>query len=373
MKTPSEGRADRLDFVDALRGWAAFGVLVVHTSIWAAGDFPHWFRSILESGSRGVQLFYVVSAFTLFLSVARRKRGEASPIRNFFLRRFFRIAPMFYVALIINLAHRATQPHGLDGVSGWQVVATVLFLNGWSPAWINSIVTGQWSVAIEMMFYLTVPLLALWVKDLTRALWITLWAVVLSVGLNTFMATRAPSENADVWFIFLFYWLPSQAPIFGLGIVLYFQWLRVEKGEINPALAPFFYAAAIVLLFVAGHGGYRFLPGHFVFGIAFVLLALALALRPNRFWVNPVTRSVGLVSYSLYLTHPMTLHVASKALDWVYRRVGMAPSPLARYGLLLSLGGAVAYAFAVLCFWCIEKPGMEAGRRLIRRWETGAN
>jgi peptidoglycan/LPS O-acetylase OafA/YrhL len=46
-------------------------------------------------GARGVQLFYMVSAFTL-LSVSRQPFNA----RSFFIRRFFRIAPAFYIAMI---------------------------------------------------------------------------------------------------------------------------------------------------------------------------------------------------------------------------------------------------------------------------------
>ena len=53
-----------------------------------------------RDSARGVELFFVVSALTLCLSSAARSNREALPTLNFYIRRFFRIAPMFYIAIM---------------------------------------------------------------------------------------------------------------------------------------------------------------------------------------------------------------------------------------------------------------------------------
>ncbi len=78
---------------------AILGVILVHSSQSVAPTNVTllWF---MGEGARGVQLFYVASALTLCMSWVARSSHETFPIRNFYIRRFFRIAPMFYLAIL---------------------------------------------------------------------------------------------------------------------------------------------------------------------------------------------------------------------------------------------------------------------------------
>lgn len=58
---------------------------------------PTAMGQVALTGQRGVALFFIVSAFTLFLSYDNRKE-ERHPTRNFFIRRFFRLAPMAFLS-----------------------------------------------------------------------------------------------------------------------------------------------------------------------------------------------------------------------------------------------------------------------------------
>ena len=94
---PSDTR--KHDFIDALRGLAVLGVVMVHAAQ-AANPESAWLRKLMGSGAHGVQLFYVASALTLCMSWLARSPHESSPARNFYIRRLFRIAPMFSLAIV---------------------------------------------------------------------------------------------------------------------------------------------------------------------------------------------------------------------------------------------------------------------------------
>jgi peptidoglycan/LPS O-acetylase OafA/YrhL len=365
------GEVARLDFVDALRGWAILAVLAVHTTMFTGGALPSWLQRVTAQGSRGVQLFYVVSAFTLFLSLARRKEREERPYRNFFVRRFFRIAPMFYLALIAFLFRDGLGPRYWLGdaprLTVWNILANVFFVNGLNPYTLNSIIPIGWSVAVEMMFYLTLPFLFQRIKNLRTALWLTLGVLVGSVILNRAMSRLHPIGSDELWRNYLFMWLPSQAPVFCLGIVLYFCWERLDRAD--DGFGFWFLAAAIVLAGAACFGGYAFFPGHFVFGIAFVLLALGLAMRRSVFWVNPITMSLGKVSYSLYLTHLLVLPYCAKTMNRIYNATGFYPAGVAEYLALWICGTVACFLVATACYVAVERPGIELGRRWIQRLE----
>ena len=123
-------------FLDALRGLAALAVVVVHTvQNFNAGSLT----PLLGLGAAGVQLFYIVSAYSLCLSFNQRRSSEPHAMRSYLVRRLFRIAPLFWVAMALYLlrplylADSATpvdvHPPTWD-LMPWHVLSTLLFVNG---------------------------------------------------------------------------------------------------------------------------------------------------------------------------------------------------------------------------------------------------
>jgi peptidoglycan/LPS O-acetylase OafA/YrhL len=63
-------------------------------------------RVFTNTGDLGVQLFFVVSSFTIFNSYAKQKEKNSINInRIFFIKRFFRIAPNYYIAGLIYILY----------------------------------------------------------------------------------------------------------------------------------------------------------------------------------------------------------------------------------------------------------------------------
>jgi exopolysaccharide production protein ExoZ len=115
----------RLGYIDALRGYAILGVIVVHV----AQCVPRleWPLSLVASqGARGVQLFFVVSGLTLMLSWHARNDGIAA----FYVRRVFRIVPMFWlaIALFVSLDGFGPRYWAPDGIGWTHVAATALLV-----------------------------------------------------------------------------------------------------------------------------------------------------------------------------------------------------------------------------------------------------
>ena len=146
--------------IDLLRGFAAISVLTLHVialSNWTA--FPTrgplaWFRV----GALGVDLFFVISGFVIahsaFSSFERRKFGFVWP---YLKHRLFRIVPLFYLTLAVFLC---VEPSLLSsGVFLDRFISHVLFYFTFQFDRFSSINGPNWSVGIEMQFYLLMAIL----------------------------------------------------------------------------------------------------------------------------------------------------------------------------------------------------------------------
>src|SRR3984893_16450037 len=124
-------------------------------------------KSFTDYGSRGVQLFFIVSAFTLF----RNFTLKFNP-KSFYIRRYARIAPMFFLALIfyaiVGLPGSRIDAWNLGGYSTYMLI--IPFLHGLSPYSYNALVPGGLSVACEFLFYYSLPFLAFFCRGFRSTL-----------------------------------------------------------------------------------------------------------------------------------------------------------------------------------------------------------
>jgi peptidoglycan/LPS O-acetylase OafA/YrhL len=361
---PPRDDVQHYPFIDALRGWAFLSVVLVHVhgSLLA----PEWLGLFQRAGNYGVQLFFVVSALTLFMSYESRRTRDRRPEAAFFIRRFFRIAPMFWLAMIGYLA--------LDGIASRgftlpQIAATAAFLHGWHPSTINAIVPGGWSIAVEMNFYLMLPFCFHHLQSLGRS--VAAWAAVLAASLGICALTkkvlvRSFGGETELLHNFLYYWLPRQLPVFFLGFVLYFLMKRVRASARPPSGTGLLVVSlgTIGALLAVGH---RLPLTYLLFSVAFVLLALALSIRPTLILVNPLTRYAGKVSYSAYLTH----FVVVRGVEGLVPRWGLGSAldahPVAGFVLLYLASVAVTIVASTLTYHAVEMPGQNLGKKLIRK------
>ena len=370
-------------FLDALRGIAVLGVVALHTV--QNFHFPP-LESAIGYGEYGVALFYMVSAFSLCLSLDQRRRDENRPLLNYAIRRLFRIAPMFYLAVVIYLLKPYILPAGTAPLylspicwptEAWHAVLTVLFLNGWHYQAINLIVPGGWSVAVETNFYLLLPLLFRFATSLRRSLALFAATLVantaLRKGLYLAFAARVPAAHAAAFGVFSEMWLPSQLPVFALGIIMFRAINPSDIASTPPQprrMAALFGAlgASVLLAWQTLAGKtHRWVPREVLISIVLMFGAMLLAYRPYRALVNPFTRYLGKISYSVYLMHFVALHSVYWSSTHWYEPWRGHPLPFA-----LAFPGVLALAMLIstITFQMVEVPGQSLGRRLIARLES---
>jgi peptidoglycan/LPS O-acetylase OafA/YrhL len=348
-----------LPFIDGLRGLAVLMVVLSHTSQHlGAGSFHFALtKSLTESGDRGVQLFFILSAFTLFSSSLVRFKRDTRPTRNFYIRRIFRILPFWWV--IVAFWALYYQPHF------YQVLPSILFVFGFLRFDGNlEIVPGGWTLFVEETFYLLLPLLFSKITNLWRAtgLFVALW-LVGDIWLSEASKIKFFEPSQFVFFAPLTHWFA-----FGLGIVGYYlvrhqlfkrhvltnrsAWLLVDALAIGGAwicLNADFRSQTIVLflVFLAA-----FLEGGFI----------------GKIMRNPLLMRFGRYCYSMYLLQFALLVLLDPFRDWLFQTLHIASRSyevrlLVYYPVMLIILLAVSF----LTFNLVEKPCIDLGKRLIIR------
>ena len=148
---------------------AALYVVLFHTVYGSGFAVPHWFKTFLSLGGASVSFFFVLSGY--ILSTVYLKRGLSLDIRRFWIARFARVYPLFFVILVLDtpqiLLDRAMR-YGWS-MSIWKTATNftldVFLLQGWSAAF-NAINFPSWSLSDEAFFYAIFPLAGVFVWKL---------------------------------------------------------------------------------------------------------------------------------------------------------------------------------------------------------------
>jgi peptidoglycan/LPS O-acetylase OafA/YrhL len=351
-------------YLKTLDGWRAvaiIGVMVYHATtslFYPYGPHPSYRALVLiQLGAKGVDIFFGISG----LLICNRLLGEwrASGrirLRDFYLRRTFRILPPYALYLAVL---------GLIAAAGVLVVedrewwGCALFLRNYigprgSPGWY----TGHfWSLSVEEHFYLLWPGLLV-VCGPRRGRWVVV-LLALAVGAWRELDAR-------------FQWLSWLGPggmrtdtridtlLWGCWMALLLE-IPATRARLGRWLRPGVWLALVVALLAC----YRYHPPleSFWQSLLIPFLLVGTVLHPDgpagRFLEWAPLRWLGRMSYSLYLWQQVFLLGSWRAIR---------PFPLGRLQELpLNLLGT--FACAALSYYCVERPMIRLGKRLIESWD----
>jgi peptidoglycan/LPS O-acetylase OafA/YrhL len=365
-------------YIDALRGYAILLVMAVHTSQLAVA-WGGVGRAVVDQGARGVQLFFVASALTLVMSWRSRNDG----ILRFYVRRLFRIAPMFWLGIIFfvwldGFGPRYFAPNGIDEK---HVILTSLFMHGWHPEYITSVVHGGWSIAVEMMFYLVFPVMIFFIRGWVSALTCLVLAnFFANMALQLFWLKRSvlwPGISDDLVSTFLNLWFPSQLPVFVVGFLVFFV-VRDAKGVLpvwSVRLLLFFSLLAMLGL-ALDQTPIRVLGQtisiYVSYALCFGLFAFCLAEGAANWLVNVPIRYLGKVSFSAYLWHFAVLGSIS-----ALAKGGVDPLNLKNtiYGFYFFCGFfpfliLVTTFLSTITYRLVERPMISIGNNFLKKFHN---
>ena len=360
----------RLEWIDVLRGIAILMVVLLHV-----GTHSHVQEKLIKSftdyGSRGVQLFFIVSAFTLFRNFTQKFNPK-----SFYIRRYARIAPMFFLALIfyaiVGLPGSKLDMWNLGDHSTYMLV--IPFLHGLSPYSYNALVPGGWSVACEFLFYYSLPFLAFFCRGFRSTLIVLclalieadIWTRLYQSHLEPFFSGHAASIDisrpiSDFINLAFFY----QIPVFISGMLLVYVNIDAIRHScakskiLSSAVRVSPYLAAIILLAAAASGNAT-LQSRMATIFVFSFLVFSFSLSPQNLLVNKAIILIGKYSYSIYLVHFVFLDPYTKLT------AGWLPNlaPILQLIVVFGLVATSSYVISMLTYRFIEDPFIKLGHRL---------
>ena len=329
--------------IEGLRGLAVAWVMLFHYVVVRDGRFDdpaiaaissvHPLNVIARNGYLGVDLFFLISGFLLTLPwFMRAAQGRAAPsVRDFYARRFWRIAPAYYVQLVVLFA--IVLPL-LKGLTYWRadlyvIAANALahlgFIHNTTPLTSGSLgINGAlWTLAVEAQYYALVPLAAVLflrapLTGLVAAFGMAIvWQLGTRYGFDSLVALQRSLGTPWGWSEatvrqLLLTQLPSYFAHFALGILAGRAWLSWRQRPLARrwrwALRVGSAFALLGLYSVYGHvgpvlGDATWIIVPLAFGLAFFALA-----ANDRAGTHPILGGgplafLGRVSYSAYLYH----------------------------------------------------------------------
>lgn len=353
----------KYQYIDSLRGIAVLLVILVHiyrvldntTDYFQYGGL---FLQIIDGGAYGVQLFFIVSAFTLMMSYYNRIE-EPNRTRNFFIRRFFRIAPMYYLAIIYFTLDKYLQFNFINpdfsAIPVGSLLSNVFFTNALIPEHTNNYVPGGWSVSVEFLFYFTLPFICQKIKSFNSALVLFLLTLLFAVIIDPFVKAHTHYPDFHEYNFFI------QLPVFPLGIMAYF-YLNRNQHEIKPFAWGF--TAILILVFC-----YVSVPKNIMFSLVFVLLLIIQNKYRFRAFSNKLLASIGKVSFSMYLVHFAVMYLFNRFHFSHVIGVSGFETCLLNFILMYIIVAVLTYIISSITYRIIELPGQNLGRKIIKKIE----
>jgi peptidoglycan/LPS O-acetylase OafA/YrhL len=349
--------------LDHLRAFAILYVILFHYQFFG---HPAWVKTIAGFGWSGVDLFFVLSGFLisgqLFGTIAK---GKQISLSEFFIKRFFRIIPPFLLVVILYAAFPALREWGhLSPI--WRYLTFTL--NFGLDLRKYGTFSHAWSLCVEEQFYFFLPLLFVLFSYLKIGSKAAYLLIVLFIGgfiirfwsWNYFIEPVLSTDNYGAyWNEYIYYptYNRLDSLLVGVSIAGLYTFYPSIKAIVNKH-CNLVMLSGIVLWVISylvckGYSTYNTTMWGFpliALSYGLILAAIVCPASPIYRFKSYFTAQIATLSYSMYLTHKIVIHV----IQTLTEKAGMDKN--SNLTMLICLIGVIAGA--LLSRYVIEKPAM---------------
>lgn len=324
----------RLFGLDLLRTIAVLLVLLAHTIPYIGKS--QFINSIsFFSAIIGVEFFFVLSGFligTILLKMHdQNKKTDINTIKIFWIRRWFRTLPNYYLILIISaiLFYLLTKQFIFSTLYG---LSFFVFLQNFSSEFTNYFFGVSWSLVVEEWFYLLFPLLLFVIQFIfpskKKSFFLTLLLFILiPLFIKIYLASFDYKIAWDAGYRKIAV-LRLDAISFGV-LIAYLNYYKETVLEKRKLLFLFFGSFLFIILNILLYNlqivNYDFEnakqlidPGIFMKTFFFSFMSFSIALLipfllsikiKEKSYIYRGVNFISLISYSIYLSHPLYIFV----------------------------------------------------------------
>jgi peptidoglycan/LPS O-acetylase OafA/YrhL len=345
--------------IDIVRALAALGVFYYHNhagGLLAKYSHLSFLRSTDAFGAiYAVPLFFLISGYCIHASNIKYLRTNGSlPLKEYYIRRFLRIYPPYFVALFFALLvnYLATPNYSVNTTD---FLVHLFSLQGFTVAWFNTINIVLWTISVEIAFYIIYPVFYYirYKSNLNYALAFAFLVSCLSIGWYMYRGGIT---------------LPERFSAFNL----WFAWccgaFLADKKTLNPGdlKKPVYLVVYMVIL--AGFICLNYIPNSLAilfdqFNVLFWTAPMLYILskedwlrKRKNLWLIRIMAAIGLSSYSLYLLHEPLIFLKN-FLVHKYFSASFQPAGVALGVLIVPMIAWVSYYF-------VERPFISKKRKL---------
>ena len=293
------------------RYYLAVMVCISHLMPW---EYMHF-------GMYAVFAFFTLSGYLITLSYATHYSKQESGLAKFYLNRFIRVYPAFFLVFVISLCvayffpeeavsanERFTIPSSKFEWFSNFILVSLTYPNGFRA--ISTIVPTTWSLGIEITIWAFIPFFVLYKKF--GMAWV-------AISLLSFLYLALPDNNSAMAFIMRYYSISVSSFCFCIGFILCFYVLKYKRLEIPQwltrltlVLYPLSYGLSFIFWTNSGnmenwdHMGGQVYGGLYLFMIINTLTIIILANSKrdsSKTLLNKIDEFLGDVSYPLFLCH----------------------------------------------------------------------
>lgn len=324
----------RLDYLDFLRGVAILLVLLAHTHhFFGISLFSQW----SGIGARGVQLFYIVSGFTIYY-IYQNKLDTSLDVKNYMIKRAFRILPLYFLVLpiyFITFGVNKDYEYPL-----FNLITHYLLINGFFPEYINSILRVEWSIFVEFMFYIVFALVFYKFKNISivKLLIISFMVSVMSAFASMVFYKDDMSMRT---YLYLSPYFQFYNFFIGVFIASLSKNCRICKSK-------FSLITAIVCFILIGFFIQSTIIQTYISSLIFAAILLNLSFNDYKY--PKVFLYIGSISFSLYLVHFFFVMYYEKYVIHSF----------INFSLLISC----IFIVSIITYNLIEKKGISIGKKI---------
>lgn len=300
-----------------LRGIASLLVVLYH----AKGEINNVYTQsnlgdlLFQNGYIGVDLFFMISGFVIMLSTEKSKS-----VYNFIIKRIFRIYPIYFILLLFSM-----YAFGFKFDSNF--IKSLLFINidihSQAPWFGYSIVFTAWTLMYEFIFYIIFSL-SMMISWNYRGVICSAFLIIIPISIQLYFTGKIGlsgydavsfNENKNAYTDIVRVLSSPMFIEFCIGILTYSIHKKINISNLSKFIRLFLIFAIMAFVFFYS-SGYNGLHGITNCGFYGLMLLLSFSLYEKRYNMPsiPALNTLGNLSYSMYLTHPIVMGIFSKGL-----------------------------------------------------------